>query len=170
MDCKRRQWYSWDKRRGRPRASSSASAVYCIHSWQWRIQGSFLVARKHPPPGHDFFVIRGVTPLRAPNFTSLLNLRLLETPLETNSGYAKCMVESYYSCMRGMTNDQCSKGKSKSRETRLNSREKTRLACYYNVITMSTLTDLHLLSEVLNASSVGLETTAWGRAFHDTNV
>ena len=29
-----------------------------------------------------------MTPLLAPIFTSLLNLRLLETPLETNSGYA----------------------------------------------------------------------------------
>ena len=55
---------------------------------QWRIQGGFLVARKPPPPGRDFFVIRGLTPLLAPIFTSLLNLRLLETPLETNSGYS----------------------------------------------------------------------------------
>ena len=35
-----------------------------------------------------FLSIMGVTPLLAPIFTSLLNLRLLETPLETNSGYA----------------------------------------------------------------------------------
>ena len=41
-----------------------------------------------PPPGHDFFYIRGFTSLHAPTFTSHLNLRLLETPLETNSGYA----------------------------------------------------------------------------------
>ena len=40
------------------------------------------------PPGHDFFLIRGFTSLHAPTFTSHLNLRLLETPLETNSGYA----------------------------------------------------------------------------------
>ena len=40
--------------------------------WQWRIQGGFVVARKPPPPA----------------FTSHLNFRLLETPPETNSGYA----------------------------------------------------------------------------------
>ena len=40
------------------------------------------------PPGHDFFLIRGFTSLHAPTFTSHLNLRLLETPLDTNSGYA----------------------------------------------------------------------------------
>ena len=60
---------------------------------QWRIQGGFLVARKPPPPGHDFFLIRGFTSLHAPTFTSHLNLRLLETPLETNSGYATATRE-----------------------------------------------------------------------------
>ena len=39
-----------------------------------------MVARK-PPPGHDFFIIRWVTPLLTPTFTSHFNLRLLETPL-----------------------------------------------------------------------------------------
>ena len=56
-----------------------------VHA-QWRIQGGFLVARK-PPLGHDF-LIRGVTPLLPPTFTSHLHLRRSETPLETNSGYA----------------------------------------------------------------------------------
>ena len=37
------------------------------------------------PPGHDFSPI---LKLLAPTFTSPLNLSLLETPLETNSGYA----------------------------------------------------------------------------------
>ena len=39
------------------------------------------------PPDHNFF-IQGVTPLLAPTLTSHLHLRLLETHLETNSGYA----------------------------------------------------------------------------------
>ena len=58
----------------------------------------------------------------------------------------------------------------------LNSRGKTGLVCYYNVITMSPPLSklqfcgiLPLLTDVLNAStSVGLETTAWVRAFHKT--
>ncbi len=55
---------------------------------QWRIQGGFLVARK-PPPAMIFFKLEGLHPyMHAPTFTSHLNLRLLETPLETNSGYA----------------------------------------------------------------------------------
>ena len=44
--------------------------------------------------------------------------------------------------------------KAKSGKTLLNSREKTGLVCYYNVITMSPI------NAVLNSSSVGLETTA----------
>ena len=39
-------------------------------------------------PPAMIFLIRGFTSLHAPTFTSHLNLRLLETPLETNSGYA----------------------------------------------------------------------------------
>ena len=62
---------------------------------QWRIQGGFLVARK-PPPSHDFLLIRGVTPLLAPTFTSHLHVRRSETPLQTNSGYAT--ANSQYSC------------------------------------------------------------------------
>ncbi len=50
--------------------------------------GGFSGCPEPPPPGHDFFLIRGFTSLHAPTFTSHLNLRLLETPLETNSGYA----------------------------------------------------------------------------------
>ena len=50
--------------------------------------GGFSGCPETPPPGHDFFLIRGFTYLHAPTFTSHLNLRLLETPLETNSGYA----------------------------------------------------------------------------------
>ena len=49
----------------------------------------------------------------------------------------------------------------------LNNRGKTGLVCYYNVITMSPPLSklqfcgiLPLLSDVLNATSVGLETTA----------
>ena len=51
-------------------------------------RGVFWLPGNPPPPGHDFFLIRGFTSLHAPTFTSHLNLRLLETPLETNSGYA----------------------------------------------------------------------------------
>ena len=40
------------------------------------------------------FFNQGVTPLLAPTFTSHLNLRLLETLRQTNSGYAT--VSSYY--------------------------------------------------------------------------
>ena len=56
-------------------------------TFQWRIQGGFLVARKPPPPAMIFFS-QGVTPLLAPTFISHLHLRRSETPLETNSGYA----------------------------------------------------------------------------------
>ena len=41
-----------------------------------------------PPPPTMIFLFRGVTPLLAPTLTSNLHLRLLETSLETNSGYA----------------------------------------------------------------------------------
>ena len=40
-----------------------------------------------PPPGMIFLIIRWVTPLLKPTFTSHFNLRLLETP-EANSVYA----------------------------------------------------------------------------------
>ena len=39
-------------------------------------------------PRHDFLTSTLMTPLQAPIFTSPLNLWLLETPHETNSGYA----------------------------------------------------------------------------------
>ena len=58
---------------------------------QWRIQGGILIGRN--PPGLDCFGNQAVTPLLAPTLTSHLNLRLLETPLETNYGYAT--VHSY---------------------------------------------------------------------------
>ena len=55
---------------------------------QWHIQGGFLVARKPPPPGHDFVNQWFDTVILAPTITSYLHLRRSETPLETNSGYA----------------------------------------------------------------------------------
>ena len=63
--------------------------------------GGFSGCLETPPPGHDFFSIRGFTSLHAPTFTSHLNLRLLETPLETNSGYA---TEQGFGCkhLRGL--------------------------------------------------------------------
>ena len=61
---------------------------------QWRIQGGFLVARNPPPPGHDFFLIRGFTSLHAPTFTSHLNLRLLETPLSHQTSRLLGLVPS----------------------------------------------------------------------------
>ena len=63
-------------------------ASFCLTptTIQWRIQGGFLVARK--PPWPYFFYRSGVRPLPAPTFTSHLNLWLLETSLETSSGYA----------------------------------------------------------------------------------
>ena len=70
--------------------------------------GGFLVARK-PAPCHDFFNQGGVTPLLAPTFTSHLHLRLLETPLETNSGYATAFpfensyIFIYGSATRGLS-------------------------------------------------------------------
>ena len=48
--------------------------------------GGFSGCPETPPA--MIFLIRGFTSLHAPTFTSHLNLRLLETPLETNSGYA----------------------------------------------------------------------------------
>ena len=56
-----------------------------------------------PPPGHDFFLIRGFTSLHAPTFTSHLNLRLLETPLENNSGYATECEASQVAIMQRRT-------------------------------------------------------------------
>ena len=67
------------------------------HPNQWRIQGGFLVVRK-PPPAMIFFLIREFTSLHAPTFTSHLNLRLLETPLETNSGYATANPDNNPNC------------------------------------------------------------------------
>ena len=57
---------------------------------QWRIQMVVLVARK--PPLAMIFLNQGFSPLLAQTFTSHLNLRLLETPPETNSGYATAHV------------------------------------------------------------------------------
>ena len=50
--------------------------------------GGFSGCPETPPPATMFFLFRGVTPLLAPTLTSHLHLRLLETPLDTNSGYA----------------------------------------------------------------------------------
>ena len=82
-----------ETRRVRTRAKVVISCS--TFSNQWRIQRGFLVAR-NPPPDHNFF-IQGVTPLLAPTLTSHLHLRLLETPLETNSGYATGNADDGYS-------------------------------------------------------------------------
>ena len=58
--------------------------------WQWRIQGGFWLPGN--PPG-NFVLNQGVTALLAPTFTSHLDLRFLETPLETNSGYATSWLQ-----------------------------------------------------------------------------
>ena len=55
--------------------------------------GGFSGCPETPPPAMIFFLIRGFTSLHAPTFTSHLNLRHLETPLETNSGYATEMQQ-----------------------------------------------------------------------------
>ena len=52
-----------------------------LRSGQWRIQAFFLVARKAPPPGMIFFIIRWVTSLVASTSPSPFNLWFLETPL-----------------------------------------------------------------------------------------
>ena len=49
--------------------------------------GGFSGCPETPQPTMIFF-IQGVTSLLAPTLTSHLHLRLLETPLDTNSGYA----------------------------------------------------------------------------------
>ena len=49
--------------------------------------GGFWLPGNPPPPAIILFN-QGVTPLLAPTFTSHLDLRLLETSPETNSGYA----------------------------------------------------------------------------------
>ena len=59
--------------------------------------GGFSGCPETPPPAM-IFLIRGFTSLHARTFTSHLNLRLLETPLETNSGYATAV---YCSCTAG---------------------------------------------------------------------
>ena len=42
--------------------------------------GGFYGCPETPPPAMIFFIIRWVTPLLTPTFTSHFNLRLLETP------------------------------------------------------------------------------------------
>ena len=42
----------------------------------------------NPPTPAMIFLNQGVTPLLTPTFTSHLNVRLLETPLDTTSGYS----------------------------------------------------------------------------------
>ena len=69
-----------------------------------------MVARKPLPPAMIFFNYRGLTSLHAPTFTSHLNLRLLETPLETNSGYATEAYESPFTahhCSLTVTPNKC---------------------------------------------------------------
>ena len=50
--------------------------------------GGFSGCLETPPPRPWFFLNQGVTPLLAPTLTCHLHLRLSETPLQTNSGYA----------------------------------------------------------------------------------
>ena len=53
----------------------------------------------NPPLRQRSFYSGVVTPLLAPTFTSHLHLRLLETPLETNSGYATA-GDSVHKCCK----------------------------------------------------------------------
>ena len=64
-------------------------------TYQWRIQGGFLVARKPPPPTMIFFNQRGDTvtgtdPDRPLTFATFGN------PLQTNSGYATAYGLTYH--------------------------------------------------------------------------
>ena len=64
---------------------------------QWRIQVFFSGCPKPPPSGHDIFLIRGGDTVTGSDLHLPLQLRVLETPLETNSGYA---TEGYRTVVR----------------------------------------------------------------------
>ena len=62
----------------------------------------------NPPPQAMIFFKQGVTPLLTPTFTSHLNLRLLETPPDTTSGYATALQAYSVDCTTTL-NDRCAR-------------------------------------------------------------